>query len=451
MAELENSCDDLNFRAGPKELMSLRKFCLSGSWKNVIECIDVFRDSHGYKKCLYEATKQLYLEELAKLQKMDVLEELLEKLKELCPSPEDYSTLHSLVKLPAINDSSEYANWSLSSSRLQVCYKIVSWMSRELNLETISDQNKSVIDTALVRLLAKGLMYEKCEQIYSKQCQNESRSNELQIFDLCGWMQHQPDSAYQFPPSRCQLAFSTPTVQSKAISKTIEPPTKHLSCHETFSKPKPPPTTIPKSAPTTSEIRADVVESVTQNPATERVDQDITEKIEQQRSDKELVESTKSNAIVEEQKPSEPESSSTHTTEEATSDAISGQQARSSILIRETSKTHKIRVYEEFDDNFVQLTPSHRLLPQVTSGRKSSTPKPSSNKLPPSLQTSPVTHTPQRNAEPRGRIENSRTMSLPRRFDFTETSDVSIEWPTAHFLCQIQDTQVSTFLVYTTL
>lgn len=472
-AGLETVCDDTISRAG---LTELKKYCLTGAWENVIECIQLFRDSEGCKDCLYEATKQCYLEELStkppsqrKIKKANVhlLKDLLAKLKELCPSREDYSSLQSLTKLATINDSSDYANWSVGSSRLQVYSKISRWMSKEFNIETKPDQSKSFVDMTLVRLLAKGLLYEKCEQICLKRCHEEKSSDGSQMFDLCGWMQHQPDSAYLISPTRCQLAFSTttaaPTPPPEA-TLAIDPPTRAVSKDVAISKLT---SVIPKSAPTASEVEVSRLQSIAQTtiakkverpiskkskqqsvaqPTTaEKVEGPITEKSEQASSSKAPIEPTP-DIIEEELRPSEPESTTTHTIEEIASDVIiSSPQARSSILIRESSNVHKIRVFEEFEDNFVQLTPTHKLIPQLKSGRNSSTPKPSSNKLPPSPQTSPVTcSTPQREVEPRGRAENNRTMSIPRRFDFVETSnEASIEWPTANLLCQIQDTQVS--------
>ena len=228
----------------PLEIAALREMALRGKWNQVITYLDVFNDTEdteGLRKCRYAAHRQKYLEILyhvedsirSKLRlgfsyyengellshdetkKMhEVMETQLTALKPLVPSLEEYTSLQALISLPSISSSKEFSEWKLHSGRLETFHKIGEWVSKILYLNVkfpskheggqVSGLDKSC---TLLRLLAKGLLYEQCEQLCRARCgESEGVSNML---DLGSWIQQQPDSSFQLSPSELCLVVTT--------------------------------------------------------------------------------------------------------------------------------------------------------------------------------------------------------------------------------------------------
>lgn len=517
-ALLENNSDDLKSLQEPKDLVILKKFCINGRWENVLECVNAFQESKGFKNCLYEVTKQWYLEVLSeksvkfsKDSDIKLLRDLLLKIKQLCPSEREYLLLKSLVKISSPSANPEYSHWSLLSSRVRVYQLLANWLLN-LNTEHSPRDNTSVLDTRLVKLLAKGLLYERCEAICLRRCRSEQKASSLEMFDLSAWMQQQPDSAYQISPSSCQLAFSqensqqvssvsvkradtsdpVPTNTSTRVSaimnklsidlsKTKSP---SLSTHsqvpiasnaalpnevsKTTSKAKP--TLASYSVPIIHHLATDKKNMSQQKQSrteqqgsyTAQADQkaeEIAENSPEERlptkpcEDYNVEIALKSNegAITEQGKhtpaPDLPTSDVSAAMVTAPDLVTVPQKTEPDTQVREADSTHKIQVFEKFENNFTGTTP-HILNGhlQVSSGRDSSTPKNPNTKprLPPSPPASPVarpqTLAPQRQTS---QSEQSSVKDVPRRcFEFS-SEETSIEWPTATLLSEVKDTQVS--------
>ena len=456
---------------------------MTGAWDEVIDCIHVFQGSERSKECLYEATRQWYLEKLtttpqhnSQLDIADVatLKDLLAKLKELCPSQKDYSTLQSLAKLPSVNTNADYAKWSLSPARLIVFQRIASCISAELNIDANPHSNKTTdpLNTKLVQLIAKGLMYEKCEQICLSRCSDEKRPSDCEMLELSGWMTQQPDSAYQISPSCCRVTF----LSSEPISEPTQPPqTTVPSRSKTRTVLKPKPETM--ISPIFIERKEISQQPIVQLPTAAEVSNPIIAiagKIEQnyqQSSDEAQTESAISTIDGEEENRS-PDEATRHRSEEVQPVEDTRTKKLSSVQICD-----KTQVLHEFEDHFVKYSPPSQFQSPIKTGRDSSTPKPSSSVLPPSPPTSPVTHTPHPPTSPVTHTSHpptspvthtphpltspvthtpqrlaaesrGRTLTLPRRFDFNQDEsgceeEMSIEWPTATLLSQVTDTQVS--------
>lgn len=227
----------------PVELAALRAMVLAGRWDQVMQYLENFvqaEDQEGLRQCKYLAQRQKYLEILqhvessiqtrlqlgftsrttgelmssGEAQKLhQVMEAQLAVLEPLCPSPKDYNSLKALLSVPSISSSRDYSSWQLQSGRLHTLYTLQDWVSKVLCFDLVSQSPQvkktpaeSTRSCALLRLLAKGLLYEQCEELCRTRCgEEESKGQVLKMLDLRGWLQQQPDSSFQLPPSELCL------------------------------------------------------------------------------------------------------------------------------------------------------------------------------------------------------------------------------------------------------
>ena len=485
----EDLRDNLKPRV-PEDLAFLRRLCLNGRWEDVVECVKAFESCEHSQDCLYEVYKQWYLETLSSMQsgvegsRVKLLSSLLSRLKELTSSEKDYSTLLSLLDLPSVGTSPDYTSWSLYPTRMKIFHTIAQWMAKfiypgldPLTVLKPADPTDPV-RAKLVQLVAKGLMYEKCEAIALSRCRGDKGEKGSEMFDLCGWMRQQPDSAFQIPPSSCQLTFhprntsTEPTPNQQSENMRTENTTKlnrkmasNSAQHTEHSVAATPQTVCGEEEKASHDplpsdhVTSKVTDSV---PASRNGEDDpITDeastgvmKIAPEHTvpiatgERTAVEDVPDSANDTRIADSAASSKSNHTKLAGPAPDIIPMPHEVGSSIRVHGAHSKIRVLEEFEDNFIPSSPpSLPLLPQVKSGRDSSNPKPSGNRLHlhPSPPTSPVgMATPQCQREEETNDGGSPLLKARGRCDFGEsTEDVSIEWPTATLLSQVKDTQVS--------
>ena len=233
----------------PLELAVLREIVLAGRWDQLTKYLDRFsraEDQEGLKRCRYLAHKQKYLEILQHVESdiearirlgfgyckngqllgvgeaekvREVMETQLTVLEPICPTRDDYNSLKMLLSLPSISSSKEYSDWQLHSGRLATMRGIQEWVAKALYLNVkLVPQNTSsqspleaTKTCALLRLLAKGLLYEQCEQLCRARCGEGDTSPDqaaANMLDLRGWIQQQPDSSFQLPPAELSLVVS---------------------------------------------------------------------------------------------------------------------------------------------------------------------------------------------------------------------------------------------------
>lgn len=226
-------------RGLPPRLACMRELVLNGNWVEVLESLQLLSglgDGEGFIRCQYAVAKQRYLETLwlgesedggvasAPSQnceiagadgkrrengRLQVLMAYLEQLEQLCPSKEDYSALCSLVTCPSPTAHHEYSNWNVYRSRLDCFSTLSEWVGKvlypDITLNLPSKGSKFLSTNRLIQLLAKGLLYEECEAVCTHKSREGNGESLSEVLDLCGWMQHQPDSAFQFVPSKLKL------------------------------------------------------------------------------------------------------------------------------------------------------------------------------------------------------------------------------------------------------
>ncbi len=249
---LEHSCSGVTPQPPlPMELAVLREIVLAGKWDHVMKYLDRFKEAEegseeGLKRCKYLAHRQKYLEILHHVESdiqdklrlgfgshckngklldageadkiRSVMEAELKALEPLCPCPEDYQSLQALLSMPSISSSKNFASWQLHSGRLEALYEIQEWITKTLylNVKFSLQEAKSAgckegvaRSCSLMRLLAKGLLYEQCERLCRARCGGElTTGDQGTLLDLRGWLQHQPDSSFQLPPSQLSLVIT---------------------------------------------------------------------------------------------------------------------------------------------------------------------------------------------------------------------------------------------------
>ena len=223
------------------ELVSLREVILWGNLdelqKRIFEPLQNMGEESELRKCKYMIAKQRYLEILLEVNsdKADLLKQQLTEVEELCPSPEEFKVLFSLLTLPSLSSSPEYKYWTIQKGRLQCFHQLASWLSKVLGMRAhlippTSDSShppeQRLPKTRLVQLLAKGLLYEQCEAICAhpttttssgEATERASNDDNIKLLDLYNWIKHQPDSAFQLSPSTLQLQ-----VRSKSGAPSAE-------------------------------------------------------------------------------------------------------------------------------------------------------------------------------------------------------------------------------------
>ena len=223
------------------ELVSLREIILWGNLdelqKRIFEPLQNMGEESELRKCKYVIAKQRYLETLLEVNsdKADLLKQQLAEVEDLCPSPEEFRVLFSLLTLPSLSTSPDYKHWTIQKGRLQCFHQLASWISKVLGMRAhlIPPQTSShppeqrLPKTRLVQLLAKGLLYEQCEAICAhptttstgEATERGSGDGSIKLLDLYNWIKHQPDSAFQLPPSTLQLQVRSKSGASSAESR----------------------------------------------------------------------------------------------------------------------------------------------------------------------------------------------------------------------------------------
>lgn len=476
------------------ELVSLREVILWGNLeelqKRIFEPLRNMGEESELRKCKYAIAKQRYLETLVEVSsdKADLLKQQLEEVEELCPSSEEFKALFSLLTLPSLSASPEYRDWSVQKGRLQCFYQLASWISKVLgmNARLISPLNSShppeqkPAKTRLTQLLAKGLLYERCEGICAHPATTEQDSNDGgdKLLDLYNWIKHQPDSAFQLSPSTLQLQVRG---KSGAVSEdSNEDSVRDNREGERVMGESSRPLLMEESPHTQSSS-----DSQQQNSTTNGDEQQArTEATREKATDKDMVHQNNIGEVernVAKSKSAEnvaqdgsenqlgKEAANLHPESNTSANSDSKEAAGAIATVQLAKLTPNMM---KFDDNFVdknpssvrfggnfpdgseaiEQTPPHQA---TKKGRKSSTPKPSSSneptQQPPSPSTSPVPRVP--SAQAAGGVrpiasvaEEPSTMSnskAKKHIDFSENLEESIVFPTAKLLGHVKDKQVS--------
>ena len=223
----------------PTVITSLRNEILVGNWNKSLQQINSLAASSSDLSSLkYSICKQRYLESIdalfsntAKLkgnlksigkdevvkyvnpQQLKLVTSHLKALEGLC-SQEDYFKLSFLISCPDLRTHPSYFNWTVQSGRLQtassVCQKVL-----KLKYPSFADNHcfpasRPKRNNRLLQLVAKGILYEKCESLLQHQTDRRSKENSYEkgeILNLHSWLTHLPNEVLQIPVHKLSLCI----------------------------------------------------------------------------------------------------------------------------------------------------------------------------------------------------------------------------------------------------
>ena len=216
-----------------QELVFLHELVLEGKWSAVTKYLSPLKTLSGHSSCLYQVCKQQYLELLMSRATNTVAMEDMEKklsmvfgrLKTLCPSKEEFSSLLFLLTVPKLTSHHDYKDWSVMKGRLSLFRHITEFLHRHV-LTSPAPSMKQQRQQRLAQLVAKGLLYEQCEMLCStRHGMTKPDITGDKILDVCGWIKQQPASSFQNSLVEMKLVM----VASKArMSVKVVPPAYKL-------------------------------------------------------------------------------------------------------------------------------------------------------------------------------------------------------------------------------
>ena len=226
---------DQGFSQVPKVITSLHNEIVAGNWSKALQLINSLSISDSDLSSMkYSICKQRYLEsintlfsgkvefggKLKTLGKDEIIKHVnpeqlklvtahLKSLEGLC-SQEDYFKLSFLISCPDLKTHPSYSNWNVQSGRCQiassVCQEAVKLKYPALDNHCLPT-GKPKRSNRLLQLVAKGILYEKCEKLlqHQKGGDREYSYRDGEILDMHSWLAHLPDEVFQIPIHKLSL------------------------------------------------------------------------------------------------------------------------------------------------------------------------------------------------------------------------------------------------------
>ena len=506
-------------------LAAVRRLALDGKWRELEEALlrpaeQSTEDGdrrNAFKRAKFSLAKQQYLETVAGLdavsahrepstEELGDLRRCLERLKQLSPSSEEYSSLEALSH----SETDFFDGWDLLKTRKETCNDLLSW-SRKACFHGREEkggehESSAQVTHPLTVLLAKGKFYEKCEEIFSERCASLPATDEQSrgaVLDIGSWLYNQPRSVFEAAAPRVIYVVAAPpssssphpSPQNSGNNTTPRAPSQHDSTSSqlqpTISRPpstsqagassvttilEPPPHSVsPERAKPIKKVKKEKEQMTGGHAVSKSTEKDgETERRESQRSSSPLQRSmeeritehrdnveTATNMLRASLKdnevgvsvrdpqhtapPQNPGKEHTHPQEETPvklSPQPPSEQPTSGLPPSEDSSTQPPLW-------LLQTTPLVQA--QKKRERDSSTPKPSTQRLISSPATSPVPHLPEFGLQPTLTEEEQQgPLSERKQIDFDQDTTCSgktegpfsTSWPSAALVKKITDTQV---------
>lgn len=235
---------EANIQSALPGLAAVRSLALDGKWREIENSLILQSKKEGeecelLRKAKFSLAKQQYLEAAAGLdaicsyrepstEELRQVRKFLERLEQLAPSKEEYDTLEALLD----PQTDFFDKWNRQSARKETCDVLLEWL-RMACFEGKCPVKKSgnVVEKEthqLTLLLAKGKIYEECEQVCREKCRRVAPRTPTALLDVSNWLQNQPDDFFQEAPQQIQVvstALSTEPQSSTAVNSTDTPST----------------------------------------------------------------------------------------------------------------------------------------------------------------------------------------------------------------------------------
>ena len=231
-------------------LATVRRLALDGKWreleKALLSCEREGEEHEPLQKAKYSLAKQQYLEAVAGLDAISSYREpstdelghvqgSLERLEQLAPSKKEFATLEALLD----PQTDFFDGWDLQKSRKETCNVLLEYSRRQCFRDRGDIKKEEKQAHLLTLLLAKGKIYEECEQVFHKKCSKRdlTSADGSTLLDIGSWLQRQPDVVFQAAPSRMKVVSTTPPTRphssTSSESRTEVPLSSAPSDHRT--------------------------------------------------------------------------------------------------------------------------------------------------------------------------------------------------------------------------
>ena len=147
------------------------------------------------------------------------LKNVLKKLVTLSPSQDKYKSLHYLLSLPSLSSHPDYKDWKPDTSRQTLFNKLAAYMYKNIFPSTHQPSTNDSLQSRLIQLVARGLLYEQCESMCIRRYKLEQLPNH-HVLDLLSWLTELPHT--HTPPLSIPVLVVPMAVKS---DRTL------LSCH----------------------------------------------------------------------------------------------------------------------------------------------------------------------------------------------------------------------------
>lgn len=237
LSELEAEADVQSKLPG---LAIVRRLALDGKWRELEIALKHTEKETAegeqreiFRKARYSLAKQQYLEAVARLdavchyrdpstEELEDMHVYLVRLKQLSDSEDDYRSLEALTK----STTDFFDSWNLQKARKETCNDLLACFkcvfSSKRDKEYVEKEESGIQEThPMTVLLAKGKIYEKCEQIFQERCENLEIKEEKKsstVLDIGSWLYNQPDSIFEDTTLRQMKVVETPL-----LSNTLQP------------------------------------------------------------------------------------------------------------------------------------------------------------------------------------------------------------------------------------
>jgi len=226
----------------PGDVASLRNQIVAGNWSKALQLLNSFT-INNYSDSLtamkYSICRQKYLESIDTLfsssgnnihfkkdHKEPTKEELvkfvspeqlklvasnLKSLEKLC-SQEDYFKYSFLISCPNLKTHPNYSDWTVESGRLNTASEVCR-LAMKLKHSSLFDRHyrpttKPKQCNRLLQLVAKGFLYEKCENFFKQQRSDKMYYSELgEMLDIYSWLEQLPKETFQVSPHIVSLCI----------------------------------------------------------------------------------------------------------------------------------------------------------------------------------------------------------------------------------------------------
>ena len=221
----------------PKVITSLHNEIAAGNWSKALQLVNSLAvSSSDLASMKYSICKQRYLEsintlfantnkvqpegKLKTLGKDKIIKHVnpeqlklvaihLKSLEELC-SQEDYFKLSFLISCPDLKTHPSYSDWNVQSGRYQTASSVC---QQAMKLKYPNNHclpvGRSKTSNRLLQLVAKGTLYEECEELLQHQSGSNKEHNceHGEILDLHSWLAQLPDEVFQIPMHKLSLCI----------------------------------------------------------------------------------------------------------------------------------------------------------------------------------------------------------------------------------------------------